>query len=65
MRVILFRKLSFVIARYRMQYGKYFPSFSYVPMMAKYEKQGKYLPISYEALSDNYFIIKCLLKYQM
>ena len=53
-----------------MQYGKYFPSFSYfatfaTEIKAKYEKQGKYLPILYEATRDNYFIVKYLLKSNM
>ena len=28
----------------------------------KYKKRGTYLPILHEATSDNYFIVKCLLK---
>ena len=31
-------------------------------IIAKYEKQGKYLPILHETKCDNYFIAKCLLK---
>ena len=45
-----------IIARGRVQYGKYFP------IIAKYEKRGKCLPILYEATCDNYFFVKCLLK---
>ena len=61
-----------VIARCRVQYGKYFPSFPYFAtyftslqakeVTAKYEKRGKYLPILQEATCDNYFIVKCLFK---
>ena len=54
-----------VIARCRVQYGKYFPSFSCFAtfeIIAKNEKRGKYLSILHEATCDNYFIIKCLLK---
>ena len=59
-----------IIARCRVQYGKYFPSFSYfatyynskIWITAKYEKRGKYLPILQEAMCDNYFIVKCLFK---
>ena len=54
-----------VIARCRVEYGKYFPRFSYfaaILLLAKYEKRGKYLPILQEATCDNYLIIKCLLK---
>ena len=53
-------------------YGKYFPSFSYFAtyftslqaseITAKYEKQGKYLPILHEATCDNYSIVKYLFK---
>ena len=60
------------IARCRVQYGKYFPSFPYFAtyftslqakeVTAKYEKRGKYLPILQEATCDNYFIVKCLFK---
>ena len=32
-------------------------------IIAKYEKQVKYLPILHEATCDNYFIIKCLPKW--
>ena len=51
-----------VIARCRVQYGKYFPSFSYFAtyLTAKYEIREKYLPILHEATCDNYFIVKCL-----
>ena len=38
----------------------YFKSLSEI--IAKYEKQGKYLPILHGATCDNYFIVKCLLK---
>ena len=31
-------------------------------MIAKYEKQEKYLPILHKAMCGNYFIVKCLLK---
>ena len=31
---------------------------------AKYEKREKYLPILHESTCDNYFIVKCLFKYQ-
>ena len=31
-------------------------------IIAKYEKQGKYVPILHEATYNNYFIVKCLLK---
>ena len=55
-----------VVARCRMQYGRYFPSFShfatYQKNNRKDEKQGKYLPILHEATCDNNFIVKCLLK---
>ena len=61
-----------VIAWCRVQYGKYFASFSYFAtyftslwaseIVAKYEKRGKYLSIWHEATCDNYLIIKCLLK---
>ena len=61
-----------VIALCRVQYGKYFSSFSYFAtyfrsiwaseLIAKYEKQGKYLLILHEATSDNYFILKCFFK---
>ena len=56
--------LVLVIVRCRVQYGKYFPSFSYFAtyLTAKYEKRGKYLPILHEATCDNYFIVKCLSK---
>ena len=57
-----------VIARCRVQYGKYFPSFSYFSyfeITAIYEKRGRYLPILHEATCDNYFIVKCLLKSNM
>ena len=43
-----------VIARCRVQYGKYFLSFSFSAtylITAKYEKRGKYLPKSQEATS--------------
>ena len=29
-------------------------------LIAKYEKEGKYLPILQEATCNNYFIVKCL-----
>ena len=29
-------------------------------LIAKYEKEGKYLPILHEATCNNYFIVKCL-----
>ena len=55
-----------------MQYGKYFPSFSYFAtfltslqaseIIAKYEKLGKYLSILQEATCDNYFIVEFSLK---
>ena len=50
-----------VIARYRVEFEKYFPSFSDFAtyLTAKYEKQGKYMQISHEATCDNYFIVKC------
>ena len=60
-----------VIARCRMQYGKYFPSSSYFAtyfsyfcneITAKYEKLGKYLPILLNTTCDNYFIVKSLFK---
>ena len=61
-----------VIARCRMQYGKYFPSFSYFAtyftslyangIIATYQKREKYLPILLEAPCDEYFIVKCLRK---
>ena len=37
-------KYALVIARFRVQYGQYFPSFSYFAseIKAKYEKRGKY-----------------------
>ena len=54
-----------VIARCRVQYGKYFPSFTYFAtyftslqgseIRAKYEKKGKYFPILHEATCNNYF----------
>ena len=60
-----------VIAPCRVQHGKYFLSFSYFAtyftsfwaseIIAKYEKQGKYLPILHEATCNNYFIVKGLL----
>ena len=31
-------------------------------IIAKYERQGKYLSILHEAMCNNYFIVKCLLK---
>ena len=31
----------------------------YKKVIAKYEKQGKYLPILHEAMCDNYFVVKC------
>ena len=31
-------------------------------LIAKYEKEGKYLPILHEGTCDNYFIVKYLLK---
>ena len=31
-------------------------------LIGKHEKRGKYLLILHEATSDNYFIVKCLLK---
>ena len=38
-------KYALVIARFRVQYGQYFSSFSYfAEIKAKYEKQGKYWP---------------------
>ena len=59
-----------VIAQCRVQYGKYFPSFSYFAtyftslqvseITAKYGKQGKYGPILHEPTCNNYFIVKCL-----
>ena len=51
-----------------MQYGIYFPSFSYFAtyltseMIAEYKKGGKYLPILHEATCDKYFIVRGLLK---
>ena len=55
-----------VIARCQVQYGKYFPSFSYFAtyfeIIAKYEKRRKYLTILHEATCDNYFFVKCLFK---
>ena len=70
--VKLNRHYVVVIVWCRVQYGKYFPSFSYFvtyftslwasEIIAKYEKRGKYLPILHEATCDNYFIVKCLLK---
>ena len=58
-----------VIVRCRMQYGKYFLIFCSLftslyasEIIAKYEKRGKYLPILQEAMYDNYFIVKCLLR---
>ena len=62
-------KYIVVITRCRVQYGKYFPSFSYFAIyftslyaskiIAKYEKRGKYWSILHEATCDNYFIVKC------
>ena len=58
-----------VIARCRVQYGKYFLIFCSLftslcasEIIAKYEKRGKYLPILHEAIYDNYFIVKCLFR---
>ena len=53
-----------VIVRCRVQYGRYFRSFSYFEtyLIAKSEKRGKYLPILHKAMCDNYFIVKCLSK---
>ena len=31
-------------------------------LIAKYEKQGKYLPILHEVTCNNYFIVNCLFK---
>ena len=31
-------------------------------IIAKYEKQGKYLALMHRVTCDNYFIVKCLLK---
>ena len=31
-------------------------------IIVKYEKREKYMPILHETTSDNYFIVKCLLK---
>ena len=57
-------KYVVVIVRCRVQYGKYFTSFSYFAtyfashsaseITAKYEKRGKYFPILHEATCDNY-----------
>ena len=61
-----------VIAWCRVQYGKYFPSFSYFAtyltslsaseIIKNCKKRGKYLPILHQATCDNYFIVKCFLK---
>ena len=61
-----------VIARCRVQYGKYFPSLSYFityfmslqvsEIIEKYERRRNYFPILHEATCDNYFIFQCLLK---
>ena len=38
-------KQALVIAWFRVQYGQYFPSFSYfAEIKVKYEKRGKYWP---------------------
>ena len=63
------------ITRCQVQYGKYFPSFSYFVSYTRNEenmmkrgkslpnrKRRKYLPILHEATCENYFIVKCLLK---
>ena len=40
-----FLTYALVIARFRVQYDQYFPSFShFTDLTAKYEKQGKYWP---------------------
>ena len=31
-------------------------------IIANYKKRGKFLPVLHEAMCDNYFIDKCLLK---
>ena len=69
-KVFEFIKYVVAIAHCRVQYGKYFPSFSYFStyftkfqaseITAKYKKRGKYLPILQEVMCDNYFIVKCL-----
>ena len=34
-------------------------------ILARYDKRGKYLAILHEAMCDNYFIVKCLLRSNM
>ena len=58
-----------------MQYERDFPSLPYLAtyftslkaseIIAKYMKQGKYLPILHAAMRDNYFIAICFLKPNM
>ena len=43
--------------------GNIFRSSAFFATLVKYEKRGKYLPILHEATCDNYFIVKCLLKW--
>ena len=63
--IIAVKKIS---SCYRSCYGKNFPGFSYFAtyvtskIITNYDKRGKCLPILHKATSNNYFIVKCLLK---
>ena len=47
---------------FRMSYILQLISLEMSEIIAKYEKQGKYLPILHKTKCDNYFIAKCFLK---
>ena len=54
----------------RVQYGKYFPVFSYFTslvseIITKYEKREKYFPILHKTKCDNYIIVRYMLRSNM